>query len=203
MDPASPAAEKGVKPGDVIVEVAQDAVNSVDDITKGIDKVKKAGRKAVLLRLESGKVDCASSPSPWNSRGYCRAKARGERDSKGSGYPYSGPGGSVPERHNLIDTIADQITPVHADGYKFLALAAGVDLVFLSAVAAARVARCAGDGLIAYFFRDPPRVTPLREGLVLAPGDGKICAIERLRPAGRAGSRRYRTAQDLDLSFHF
>ena len=55
VDPASAAAEKGVKPGDVIVEVAQDAVNSVDDITKGIDKVKKAGRKAVLLRLESGK----------------------------------------------------------------------------------------------------------------------------------------------------
>jgi serine protease Do len=55
VDPASPAAEKGVKPGDVIVEVAQDAVSSVDDITKGIDKVKKAGRKAVLLRLESGK----------------------------------------------------------------------------------------------------------------------------------------------------
>jgi serine protease Do len=55
VDPASPAAEKGVKAGDVIVEVAQDAVSSVDDITKGIDKVKKAGRKAVLLRLESSK----------------------------------------------------------------------------------------------------------------------------------------------------
>jgi serine protease Do len=55
VDPASAAAEKGVKPGDVIVEVAQDAVNSIDDVTKGIDKVKKAGRKAVLLRLESGK----------------------------------------------------------------------------------------------------------------------------------------------------
>jgi serine protease Do len=55
VDPASPAAEKGVKPGDVIVEVAQDAVTSIDDVTKGIDKVKKAGRKAVLLRLESGK----------------------------------------------------------------------------------------------------------------------------------------------------
>ena len=55
VDPASPAAEKGVKVGDVIVEVAQDAVASIDDVTKGIDKVKKAGRKAVLLRLESGK----------------------------------------------------------------------------------------------------------------------------------------------------
>ena len=55
VDPQSPAAEKGIKPGDVIVEVAQDAVNSVEDISKGIDKVKKAGRKAVLLRLEGGK----------------------------------------------------------------------------------------------------------------------------------------------------
>ena len=57
VDPASPAAEKGIKAGDVIVEVAQEAVTSVDDITKGIDKVKKAGRKAVLLRLEGGKGD--------------------------------------------------------------------------------------------------------------------------------------------------
>jgi serine protease Do len=57
VDPASPAAEKGVKVGDVIVEAAQDAVTSLDDIAKSVDKVKKAGRKAVLLRLESGKGD--------------------------------------------------------------------------------------------------------------------------------------------------
>ena len=57
VDPASPAAERGVKVGDVIVEVAQEAVTSLDDITKSVDKVKKAGRKAVLLRLEDGKGD--------------------------------------------------------------------------------------------------------------------------------------------------
>jgi serine protease Do len=57
VDPASPAAQKGVKPGDVIVEVAQDPVTSVDEVAKSIDKVKKAGRKAVLLRLEDGKGD--------------------------------------------------------------------------------------------------------------------------------------------------
>ena len=55
VDPASPAAERGVKVGDVIVEVAQDTVTSLDDIIKSVDKVKKAGRKAVLLRLEDGK----------------------------------------------------------------------------------------------------------------------------------------------------
>jgi serine protease Do len=55
IDAASPAAEKGIKVGDVIVEVAQEAVSSIDDIARGLDKVKKAGRKAVLLRVEDGK----------------------------------------------------------------------------------------------------------------------------------------------------
>jgi serine protease Do len=55
VDPASPAAAKGVKAGDVIVEVAQEAVTSLDDITKSIDKVRKAGRRQVLLRVEDGK----------------------------------------------------------------------------------------------------------------------------------------------------
>jgi serine protease Do len=57
VDPASPMTEKGVKVGDVIVEVAYEAVSSLDDIAKSVDKVKKAGRKNVLLRLEDGKGD--------------------------------------------------------------------------------------------------------------------------------------------------
>jgi serine protease Do len=57
IDKASPAAEKGVRVGDVIVEVAQEAVSSVDDIAKNVERIKKAGRKAVLLRLEDGKGD--------------------------------------------------------------------------------------------------------------------------------------------------
>jgi serine protease Do len=57
VDPASPAAEKGVKPGDVIVELAQEPVKSLDDVSKGVDKVKKAGARAILLRLDRGKGD--------------------------------------------------------------------------------------------------------------------------------------------------
>ncbi len=55
IDPASPAAQKGVRAGDAIVEVAQDAVTTLDDVVKAVEKVKKAGRKAVLLRLEDAK----------------------------------------------------------------------------------------------------------------------------------------------------
>jgi serine protease Do len=41
--------------GDVIIEAAQEAVNSVEDIAKSVDKVRKTGRKTVLLRLADGK----------------------------------------------------------------------------------------------------------------------------------------------------
>ncbi len=57
VDPDSAAAQKSVKIGDVIVEAAQDTVSTPDDVSKSIEKVKKAGRKAVLLRIEDAKGD--------------------------------------------------------------------------------------------------------------------------------------------------
>ena len=57
IDPQSPAAQKTIKVGDVIVEAAQDPVSSPEDVARSIDKVKKSGRKAVLLRVEDGKGD--------------------------------------------------------------------------------------------------------------------------------------------------
>jgi serine protease Do len=57
VDPQSPAGQKGIKVGDVIVEAAQDAVEQPDDVAKSIEKIKKSGRKAVLFRVEDGKGD--------------------------------------------------------------------------------------------------------------------------------------------------
>ena len=50
----SSAAERGIKPGDVIVEVQQEAVNSPGDITSRVDAVRKQGRKSVLVLVQSG-----------------------------------------------------------------------------------------------------------------------------------------------------
>ncbi len=53
--PTSPAGRKGIKAGDVIVEAAQEPVESIADVTKGIEKVRKDGRRAILLRVEDPK----------------------------------------------------------------------------------------------------------------------------------------------------
>jgi phosphatidylserine decarboxylase len=93
----------------------------------------------------------------------------------------------VLERHSLMDAIGDFLAPVHNEGYKFLAIGAGVTLLlFLFLPPLAWLAALA-TAFLAYFFRDPTRVTPLRDGLVIAPGDGRITAIERAPPPPELG----------------
>ncbi len=48
----SQAAEKGVKAGDMIVEVAQEDVKNADQITTLVDQAKASGRKSVLLLVD-------------------------------------------------------------------------------------------------------------------------------------------------------
>jgi serine protease Do len=49
VEGGSAAAEKRLSPGDVIVEVAQEAVTNADAVQKRIDALKKDGRKSALL----------------------------------------------------------------------------------------------------------------------------------------------------------
>jgi serine protease Do len=53
VDPTSDAAEKGLKAGDVILEVSGQAVKSPDDVVTGIKKAQDLKRTAVLLHIKS------------------------------------------------------------------------------------------------------------------------------------------------------
>jgi serine protease Do len=53
VDAASDAADKRLSVGDVIVEVAQEAVSSGTDIKKRVDQLKKDGKKSILLLVSN------------------------------------------------------------------------------------------------------------------------------------------------------
>jgi serine protease Do len=53
VDASSDAAEKRLSAGDVIVEVAQEAVSNAADVKKRIDAVKKDGKKSILLLVSN------------------------------------------------------------------------------------------------------------------------------------------------------
>ena len=54
VDNASDAAQKGIKSGDVILEVGGLPVKNPDDVANGVKEATKLGRKAVLMRIKSG-----------------------------------------------------------------------------------------------------------------------------------------------------
>ncbi|WP_430911076.1 DegQ family serine endoprotease [Methylobacterium sp. sgz302541] len=57
VDPNSTAADKRIQPGEVVVEVGQEAVSTPADVTKRVDALKKEGRKSVLLLVASAGGD--------------------------------------------------------------------------------------------------------------------------------------------------
>ncbi|TMM51184.1 phosphatidylserine decarboxylase [Sulfitobacter sabulilitoris] len=74
------------------------------------------------------------------------------------------------------------LKPMHPEGRKFVAIFAAITLVLFLI---ADVLGWIGVGLTIwcyYFFRDPQRVTPKREGLIVSPADGIVSLIERAVP---------------------
>jgi phosphatidylserine decarboxylase len=81
-----------------------------------------------------------------------------------------------------IGVLRQVLAPLHPDGFKFVATAASASLLlFFVAPPAAWVMAVATLWLV-YFFRDPWRVTPEREGVLVAPADGIVVSVDQTPP---------------------
>lgn len=91
------------------------------------------------------------------------------------------------DRNSLLDTIFESLVPVHRDGMKFVGIGIVATLILFLLWAPLGWIAAILTLYVAYFFRDPDRVTPLRDGLVIAPADGRISSIERIVPPAELG----------------
>ena len=88
---------------------------------------------------------------------------------------------------SLVDTIKNTFVPIHRQGWPFVAAFAGVTVVAgifstsLFWIGAILTAWCA------FFFRDPERVTPVDDRLVVSPADGVVSAVGPAVPPRELG----------------
>jgi len=83
---------------------------------------------------------------------------------------------------SIYTSIRNQVVPIHPQGLPFIGLFALASLVLffvwtpLGWIGVLLTAWCT------FFFRDPPRVTPIRDGLVVSPADGRVSLVANVVP---------------------
>ena len=88
---------------------------------------------------------------------------------------------------SILDSINRQIPPIHKEGYPFIGGFALASLLLfwlwspLGWIGTILTVWCA------LFFRDPVRVTPIRDGLVVSPADGRVSMITMALPPAELG----------------
>src|SRR5437762_11982492 len=88
---------------------------------------------------------------------------------------------------SIAKSIRAQIPPIHPEGYPFIGGFALASLILfwiwtpLGWIGTVLTIWCA------LFFRDALRVTPVREGIVGAPADGRISMISQVLPPAELG----------------
>jgi phosphatidylserine decarboxylase len=88
---------------------------------------------------------------------------------------------------SITSSIRNALVPVHPEGYKFIAA------FFIGSIILGWIwGPLFWVGMVltlwcAWFFRDPPRVTPVNDDFVISPADGKISHIGQIVPPGELG----------------
>ena len=86
-----------------------------------------------------------------------------------------------------VSMLSTFVKPMHPEGRKFVAIAAAITAVFFLLW---EPLGWIGAGLtvwVYYFFRDPVRVTPDRNGIMVSPADGVVSLLEPAVPPAELG----------------
>ena len=88
---------------------------------------------------------------------------------------------------SVVNSVRSQLAPINPEGYPFIGAFALVSLILfvlwtpLGWIGTLLTLWCA------YFFRDPPRVTPVSDRLVVSPADGRISLVVNAVPPPELG----------------
>jgi len=88
---------------------------------------------------------------------------------------------------SIASSIRSQLAPITPEGYPFIGAFALVSLILFWLWSPLGWLGTVATLWCVYFFRDPPRVTPVRDGIVVAPADGRISQVTSVPPPHELG----------------
>ncbi|WP_372615006.1 phosphatidylserine decarboxylase [Aquicoccus sp.] len=86
-----------------------------------------------------------------------------------------------------VSMLSTFVKPMHPEGRRFVAIAAAATLVLFWLWAPLGWISLGLTVWVYYFFRDPPRVTPRRPGIMVSPADGVVSLLEPAVPPAELG----------------
>lgn len=88
---------------------------------------------------------------------------------------------------SLVNSIKNALPPIHREGYPFIAGFAVITIVLSFVWDPLFYLGILLTGWCALFFRDPKRVTPVSNDLVISPADGKVSLVGNVVPPAELG----------------
>ncbi|MGH2339871.1 phosphatidylserine decarboxylase [Segnochrobactraceae bacterium EtOH-i3] len=89
---------------------------------------------------------------------------------------------------NIVQSIRDSmIVPIHKEGHLFIVISALVTAILIMVAWPLFVIGLIITVWMIYFFRDPPRLTPIDDSLVISPADGHVSSIGPAAPPPELG----------------